>query len=120
MADQVSFTKHEHEIVPGFREKINHAESTEDVKKFFFQTGRKLLQRVFQELPTLGPEDITLRPGRKPGYHLSPRLQGLPGFRTLWQHSDLPHVLARLAESARRRYRHLEKSPAKTDAKIRR
>ncbi|MBW2573247.1 MAG: hypothetical protein JRE61_13155 [Deltaproteobacteria bacterium] len=35
MAQQISFTKYENEVLPDFRKKLNLAESTEDVINFF-------------------------------------------------------------------------------------
>jgi len=48
MTEQESFTKHEHAILPNFREKINRSESTEDVKKFS-PTPPKSFSNMFSE-----------------------------------------------------------------------
>ncbi|MEW6665715.1 MAG: hypothetical protein AB1512_10915 [Thermodesulfobacteriota bacterium] len=40
-------------------------------------------------------------------------------IRSYWTDSDLPHVIERLAEAATGRYKHVEKHPEKTEAKIR-
>ena len=64
-------------------------------------------------------EDFSLTSGNAPNYTLSKRLLSSKKFMSLWNDSDLPRLISRLSESAVRRYKHLEKHPEKTDAKIR-
>lgn len=116
---QVSFTKHENRVLPNFRQRINKAESTEDVKKFFVYTARELFDEIFEGKIDLEYEDFSLMQNRAPYYRLSERLLSLEDFRFVWNDSDLSRVLCRFAESAMRRCKHLEKHPEKTDAKIR-
>lgn len=120
MVRQMSFTKYENQVLPNFRQKLNQAESTEDVKKFLFYTAKELFDSIFEGSLTLDYEDISLVPDGEPVYRLSRRLKASETFRAVWEDSDLPHVMHRLAESARKRYKHLEKQPEKTDSKIRR
>ena len=47
MVRQLSYTKYENEILPELRQKLNQAESTEDVKKFFTQTIRVLFEKIY-------------------------------------------------------------------------
>ena len=47
MSQMLSLTKYEHEVIPGLRDQLNHAESVEDVKKFFDYSMRELFDRVF-------------------------------------------------------------------------
>ena len=115
-----SFTRHEHEILPNFRQRINKAESTEDVKKFFVYTVKKLCENIFEGEMDFRYEDFKLTWHKEPYYTLSDRLHSLEIFNNVWNGSDLPRVIKRLADSAVRRYKHLEKSPEKTEAKIRR
>ncbi len=119
MTKKISFTKYEHQVIPNFRQKMNHAESTEDVKKFFSHTVKELLQQIFEEKIDFRDDDVVLAPDRDPQYTLSNRLISSVDFTSLWNDSDLQHLIKRLAESAIGRYKHLEKHPEKTDAKIR-
>ena len=119
MTKRISFTKHENKIFPGFREKIGKAESTEDVKKFFVYTVKKLFDEVFKGQLEFDYQDFTLTPDKTRAYELSERVVFSEYFKSVWDKSDLSRVLNRLAESAVRRYRHLEKHPEKTDSKIR-
>mgnify|MGYP000436382243 CR=1 FL=1 len=119
MTKRISFSKHEQKIIPTFRQKINHAESTEDVKKFFYYSVKELFDDIFQGQVTCDYEDIVLVPGAGPYYSTSQRLLDSESFQSAWRDSDLPRVLGRLADSAVKRYRRLEKHSEKTDLKIR-
>lgn len=119
MTKQVSFSKYENEILPGFRKNISHAESSEDVKKFFNYTARELFDNIFEGRMAFDYEDIALMPDDEPSYTMSNRLLESADFNSVWKDSDLPNVLARLAKPAINRYKHLEKNPEKTESKIR-
>ena len=123
MEKQISVAKYEHGVLPGFRNKLSKAESTEDVKKFFVYTVRELLVNVFQDNKYHGFNAIELSPSGEPPYTLD--AAGVSGeafgdeFFNVWENSDLPRVIADLAEAALHRRRHLAKNPEKTTAKIR-
>ncbi len=119
MAKQVSFTKFENEALHSYRQKLNSAESTEDVRKFFFYTTQSLFQNVFDGRLSVEPEDVTLIPGANPCFRFADRIMTAELFHETWGKSDLPRVLGRFAESAASRMKHLEKHPEKTDQKIR-
>ena len=119
MKKEFSFTRYEREILPNFRQKISKAESTEDVKKFFVYTVKELFKNVFEGQREFDYEEFELTPESEPHYRLSERLLSSKDFTSVWNHSDLPRVVKRLAESSIRRYTHLEKHPEKTDSKIR-
>ena len=119
MTKQLSFTKHEHKVLPNFRQKINKAESTEDVKKFFVQTAKELFEDIFGGEMKFRYEDFKLRLDRDPSYILSDRIFSSEKIRSIWNESDLSRIIYRLAESAIGRYKHLEKNPEKSETKIR-
>lgn len=119
MTNKLSFSKVENDLLPGFRKRMSQAESTEDVRKFFSYTVEELFQRVFEGRVELRTEDLHLLPDEKPPYRLADRLQAVDEINTTLDTSDLPNVLQRLAETAAHHYRHLEKNPEKTRAKIR-
>jgi len=118
MADFKSFSKHENELAHNFRNKLNHAESSEDVKKFFNYTIQELLTQALGEGIEIRYEDIALGAGGS-GYTLSGRLQTDPSFSALTKTSDINAIIQRFAESAQHRVRHLEGHPEKTQSKIR-
>jgi len=118
MEKQISVVKYENSMLPGFRNKINLAESTEDVKKFFIQAIRELLVNIFQDDRYQDFDAIKLLPEKEPFFELNNAMGISDAFSQMWKNSDLQHVLRRLAETAAHRYRHLKKKPEKTESKI--
>ncbi len=119
MTEQISFTRFENEVLPVFRMKISKAESTEDVKKFFFQTLRDLFDKIFGGTLVFEREHVLLVPNADPCAVISPALHSQPPFAEAWGTSDLKRVIDRLAKTACNRYVHLEKNHEKTNSKIR-
>lgn len=119
MERQVSFTKYENEALHSYRQRLNSAESTEDVKNFFFYTTQSLFENVFDGKLNVEPEDVTLNPESSPYFRFADRISSASLFTETWDRSDLSRVLGRFAESAASRMKHLEKHPEKTDRKIR-
>jgi hypothetical protein len=118
MARQLSFSKYEQELRPELRQNMNIAESTEDVKKFFVYTIQKLFVRVLERKETFTYEDIRLDPQEQSGFIISDKILRDPDFAAVWHDSDLYNIVKRIADAAGNRHRHLEKNPAKTEAKI--
>jgi hypothetical protein len=118
MTKQLSFTKYENEIMGDFRERLNKAESTEDVKKFFTYSIKSLMENIFADALDFRLDDIVLLTD-EPYYRLNKRLLEIAEFQAAWSDSDLPRMVTRLAGSALKRFRHLEKNPGKTESKIR-
>jgi hypothetical protein len=118
MARQLSFSKYEQELRPELRQNLNIAESTEDVKKFFVYTIQKLFGRVLEGKEPFTYEDIRLDPQEQSGFIISDRLLRNPDFAAVWRDSDLSNIVQRIADAAGNRHKHLQKNPAKTEAKI--
>lgn len=118
MTDFRSHSRVENELTPKFRNDLNHAESTEDVKKFFNYTLQDLLARVLGASTRIEYEDIALG-DRKKLYRVSKRLSAEPTYTRALDDSDLGAIMGRFAESAQKRMRHLETHPEKTQSKIR-
>ncbi len=119
MAKQLSFTKIENELQPDYRQRLNLAESTEDVKNFFAYTVTELLQKVFAGKMDFAYQDVALKFGDEPYYQISDHLLTSESFLSVWNLSDLSNILARMAKSAIHRYRRIEKKPEKIAAKMR-
>ena len=119
MVKKISFTKYENELLPAFRQKLNLAESTEDVKKFFNYTMQNLLNRVLEHKVDIVYDDITLAPDMDTPVAFSEKIRSLDIFEDLQNNSDLPHVIDRMARAAMNRHKHLGTKPEKTEAKIR-
>lgn len=118
MTRQSSFSKLRKEMMPGFREKMQMAESTEDVKKFYADTMRMLLDRLASHYDPIMPEDIQLSPESTDGYFINPEIMDRPPLRAAWNESDLPYILDDFTTKALNRYAHLSKNPEKDRSKI--
>lgn len=114
-----SYSHVERELMHHYRDQLNHAESEEDVKKFFVQTIHHLLHKVTDGAVSIEDNDATLKPGVSPYYRISNRLAGITAFQELRKHSDINAVLKRFAEPAVKHCRHLQGHPEKTESKIR-
>ena len=119
MTKQLSFTKYENKVLPNFRQKINMAESTEDVKKFFIQTAKELFIDIFGLEKRFEYEDFQIHFENEPHFILSDRVTSSEGFKSVWNESDLSRIMSKLVESAMGRYKHLKKRPEKSKSKIR-
>jgi hypothetical protein len=119
MVKQISFTKYQQELLPGYRQKLNIAESTEDVRNCFISTVQELMKNVFEGKALVDNDDVELIPGAVPYYRFSKRLLSSGDFQAVWNTSDLPHMMDKLAETAVNRCKRLEKHPEKTSSKIR-
>ncbi len=117
MTKRLSFTKNLNKVLPKFRENMNNAESTVDVKKFFFYSVRELLENILDQDIDIEENDIFLIPDLPPYFQISERLGSK--IQEVWKESDLPHLIEKLAEAAIGRFKHLEKHPEKTESKIR-
>jgi hypothetical protein len=80
MRKQLSFTRHEHKILPNFRQMISKAESTEDVKKFFVYTAIELFENIFEGKMDFEYEDTALMPDSDYHYKVSKRQQRASSF----------------------------------------
>ena len=124
MTERLSFTKYENEILPTFRDRMNKAESTEDVRKFYFYTVKELLEKILElgedeELDISYPEDVDLDLNSDTNFKLGEKILQNQKIKEYLENSDLPDILQRLAESAIKRYVHLEKHRERTESKIR-
>ena len=119
MVRQLSYTKYENEILPEFRQKLNQAESTEDVKKFFTQSIRILFEKILERKVILSNEDMTLIIDKEPHYKIARQFQSSEELNALLKDSDLSNVLNRLAKAAVKRYLRLDRHLEKTSSKIR-
>lgn len=114
-----SFTHIERELMHHYRDQLNHAESVEDIKKFFSQTISQLLNRIMDGEPQVREGDAVLNPESPPYYDICRALAECDAFRATNRSSDLHAVLRRFAEPAAKHHQHLLGNREKTEAKIR-
>lgn len=118
MSERFSFTKYENELRSVYRDRLNKAESSEDVKKFFVYTVLELFEKIFDQKIKIHYDDITLDPESKPPYRLSRHLQDNPELNLSLEQSDLDVILSRMAQSAANRYMNLIRHAERSDSKI--
>lgn len=119
MKKHTSFTKIEQDIRPNYRNNLNIAATTEDVKKFFVYAVQDFFDLAFAGRVAVDFEDIVLDNDIEGNFTCSPALLNNAEFKKSWENSDLPRILGRLAKDAINRLRRLEeKRPDKTDANI--
>jgi hypothetical protein len=119
MSQQQSFTKIENELLPKFRKRINEAESTEDIKKFFCYCVQELLERAFAGRLKVEYGDVALDPEGDPPFQINERIKSREDFIEVWNVSDLPQIVGRFSLISLNHYKHIGKNPEKTEAKIR-
>jgi hypothetical protein len=115
MSQRISYTKIENELWPEYRDRLNKAESTEDVKKFFAYTATELLRQVLAP-QGIHPrfEEVQLEPENETLYSLSSDLMEREDVASVFEQSDLRDILQRLAWAASKRFRHLQRSTDKS------
>ena len=75
MSKQLSYSRVEQNVLPGFRQNINLAESTEEVRKIFGFAVRDLLIGAFRQEIDPSPDAVVLAPNSDSGFTLSEDLQ---------------------------------------------
>jgi hypothetical protein len=118
MTKQISYSKYEQELRPEYRQRINSAESSGDVKTLFVRNVLELFKRVLGDKIYFDYEDVHLDPRRKDGFTVSNRLGSIKDFVLIWKKSDLRHIVKRKAEFAIKRLKYLDKHRDKTEAKM--
>lgn len=100
MAGKRSFTQLEHEFRAELRDKINEADDQIDIEKQFAYVMGKLLWRALDRKVDILYDDIVYDGASPRHYSLSPRIREMHEFIEVYDNSDLPDILARMAESA--------------------
>jgi hypothetical protein len=100
-----SFTYHEKEILPVFREKLSRTKKTSEVKPVFSRTVIDILNKVAPDIPPVEEKDIALDPDNR-----TFRFKKMSGdLEQIMKESDLNAIIQRIADTAMHRYHHLNK-----------
>lgn len=119
MGKHISYSHVENEIRAHFRNNLNQAESSEDVKKFFVYAVQELLGKAFEGKIIVDFGDIELTEGdEEQAFIIHKRLLHDIVFMDAWYNSDLPTIVQRLARTAIKHVKHFGKMPDKTEAKM--
>lgn len=117
--DKVSFNAYEREVEPAYRDLIDKAESTVDIRNFFERTALDFLQETVGDKIDIKSESITFAPDSEQGYRLSTILIEDTEFQNIIEHSDLSNILARFTDRAVKKYAQLDRrQQGKPEAKI--
>jgi len=120
MEKQISFSTLGNESIHQFRDKINNAENTVDLKNHFAFTVIDFLNQIFEKSQLdIDADDIQLTPDKNALYEFSDKLLDNVEFKKIWDISDLKNVIHKFADTAHHRYIHLNKHKEKTNKKIR-
>jgi RNA binding exosome subunit len=116
MNEQLSYVKHQNALIHQYRERINHAESEQDIKRMFFQIMKDLFIDIFEDDLGLEFNHVNLRPDEKTFFRLDSQIAQHPRLHVALEHSDLQLILSTFAKQA---CHHLQRHPENTERKIR-
>ncbi|MCD6180956.1 MAG: hypothetical protein J7K89_01065 [Candidatus Cloacimonetes bacterium] len=120
MKGHMSFTLFERELLHEFRSKINRAESIEGLKQLFTYTIAELFMKVFSDSNLeIATDAIQYDHQKKDKYLIKDELRKHEEFSQVWDHSDLPDIVRRFAETVDKHFLYLSKHTEKTNKKIR-
>ncbi|TYB31297.1 MAG: hypothetical protein FXF47_04620 [Candidatus Mcinerneyibacterium aminivorans] len=121
MGTQRSFSKLERKYSPELREKVSSAEDVSDLMRNFSSIVTSFLDRALEDYEEIEIDgySVNFEPGNEKNFKIDKRLKTNETFKEIWENSDLRNVLKRFADSAYKRYVHLEKHNEKTNKKIR-
>ena len=111
MTDFKSHSRVENELAHQFRERLSHAESAEEARRFFSLTMFDLLERVLGEDAGVRQDDVILT---ESGFRASERLAALGSYTQALKDSDLEPIMRRFAEAASHRVLHMSNQPGKS------
>jgi hypothetical protein len=106
MPPKNTYTALETALLPTFAAALAASRHKADVEKYFAYAVMELLHGVLADTsqrPDVLYEDIALTPHAPPGYALGTRLTAQPALAQALSQSELPAILARLAETATER-----------------
>lgn len=119
MPRMLSFTRYEKELVPGYRNSLNHAESRDEVNQVFERTVGRLFAKAFGDETVPAPGVFALAPRESLHFTFREDFLKRDEVNAAWEGSDLPHVLGRLAEAGVGRLANIDQGSAKSQAKPR-
>ena len=118
MIKRISYSHLENEVRSHFRNNLNQAESSEDVRKFFGYAVHDLLNKAFAGKITADYRQVELGDDPKRPFLIHKGLMHNFTFTNAWFNSDLAVIIERLAATAIGHMKHFDKMPDKTEWKI--
>lgn len=107
MSYEVSFTKTENELTPGFRDRLKGAEGAPDVQRIYAAFVKDMLSGISGVEVLLDEGDVRIDPEVEGGVVLGPGITQNPDFDKFLERSDLPDILRRQGQHAANKITHL-------------
>lgn len=118
MQHRASLTRHENELSRALRQRVQSAESAQDVQQAFALFLKDMLARATGHELVLEEGDVRVDPAVPEGFVLGPGIAANPDYARFLEGSDLPEILRRQAEDAVNRINHLKRNTVKAEAKL--
>lgn len=118
MNKNISYSHVENEIHALFRNFLNQAKSSEDVRNYFVYAVQELIDKALGGKTFVDFGDIELAGGQEQAYIVHKRLLHDHTFMDAWYNTDLPLTIKRLAMTAVKHRKHFAQIPAKTEAEM--
>ena len=109
----------ERKKIAEIRDRINQTENLSDLERSFSHAISSFLNQILDSNFNVSEEDIRFKPSNTKYYELSTRLRRAKVFKETWTHSNIPHFIEHVADSAYHKYIHIKKHQEKTTKKIR-
>jgi len=119
MEKSLSFSSLEKEVLHELRRRVNLSEDPTDLENLFQLMVEKIVSSDALARLNIKSRDISFDPSHQDGFRLTDQLMADKGFREIYDHSDLRHVIGRCAQPIRKHHTHLKKNLRKSENKIR-
>ena len=118
MNEQQSYIRYQNALIHPYRERLNRAESDQDIKKLYFHIVKDLFIDIFEDDLGLKFHHINLLPDKEPFFRLDSELAEHPKLQAAFEHSDLRLILSTFASQGCHHVLHLQGHPKNTESKI--
>ena len=116
---EVSFTKKGNAAAHEMRHRVATCMKVEELENAFSEVSGRFISAVTGAGSDSLPRGILFDTASRQHYRISADLDREPLFREAWYRSDLPDIIAKLAETAWHRYQHLMKADTRRSIRIR-
>jgi hypothetical protein len=118
MNEQQSYIRYQNALIHQYRERINHAESDQDLTRMYFQIMKDLFIDIFEDDLGLEFHHIDLLPDTEPFFCLDSKIAEHPRMQAALEHSDIQSILSNFARQACHHLLHLQRHPENTESRI--
>lgn len=119
MEKSLSFSSLEKHVLHELRRRVNLSEDPVDLENLFQLMVEKIVSSEALARLKIKARDIMFDPTHQDGFRLTENLMAHAGFREIYDHSDLRHVIGRCAQPICKHHTHLKNNLRKSENKIR-